>query len=160
MRSIYETADMDDTAPPNEDGERYIGPDVDFKTGELVCPICHKPYSECECNKRDYLHTDDVPEDIGLQKRGTKTEADMDFFKNLDDLLLEEYLGSPTKPEVNQTVSDTPTKKSFSEAYFDYVNRNPLPIKTSHDIERKSNQPTLMKVLYLDHVSAKKSSIR
>lgn len=150
---------MDDTAPTDKNGERYTGPDVDTKTGELICPICGKPYSECPHNEADL---NEPIKDLDAEKRGVgaKKEESMNFLSDLSDLLLEEF----NTPKVIQEDKKVETKKvsekkTVIESYADRLKHEPR-LTRSFDMPVSSNKMSLNKALYQDHLMAKKSSIR
>lgn len=161
---LRETGDMSATAPPDPNGERYTGPDVK-PDGNLICPICGKPYDECTCEKDTLRSPDNAIDNPLLARMGNvpQKEAYMDPLDELNGLLLEEYLGSPSvggteKPVTTQeAVPDgiTPGHRSFSEQFYDYMKRH------GDDIDRKPSDGPLkpsnnkMRAFYEDHFHTK-----
>ena len=162
MVSLKETSDMSDTAPPNANGARYIGPPVN-KDGELVCPKCGKLYSECECSDDEDIHSTDIPDDLEQVKKGQVPvkEAYMDFSDNLSELLLEEFLSDPTEVTPAPTAVVAEERQTFSEQYLSYTQKqgDQLGRKPSDAPVGASHNP-MIKLLYSDHMPPKKHFIR
>jgi uncharacterized Zn finger protein (UPF0148 family) len=121
IKLINETGNLNDTAPLDASGERYVGPNVDQKTGKLICPKCGKSYEECKCdNPENTVHSKNIPDDLQGIKMGNvsdeKKEAVMDFFDGLDDLLLEEFRTKKVDEASTKTSSDTASKTSTKTA--------------------------------------------
>jgi len=163
MASLKETADMDDTAPVNANGARYVGPPIDPKTGELKCPRCGKMYAECDCNDDADVHSDNIPDDLEPIKRGQGAvkEDYMDFSDNLSELLLEEFLSDPTQREPAPVAVVAEEKQTFVEQYLAYAQKqgDQLGRKPS-DAPVKSSHNPMMKLLYSDHMPPKKHFLR
>jgi uncharacterized Zn finger protein (UPF0148 family) len=151
MYGLFETGDMDATAPRDPNGERYEGYPVN-KDGRLFCPVCGNLVSECTCkeDKRLDIHTSDLPDEkqpalMGnvpqetpedklrrtknskTKKENTEEETDegtMDYFGELDTLLLEEYLGNPDTKQDTAVSTSSKTVSKFTEQFYDYMERN------------------------------------
>jgi hypothetical protein len=170
MAKLVETGNMNDTAPLDSNGERYVGPEVDSTTGKLICPKCGKPYDECKCDDPETtVHSKNIPDDLQKIKMGNvsdeKKEEAMDFYDGLDDLLLEEFQTKKAekteepKPVEESMKNPTPEEvkvaKTFTESFKAYMERNGDRIdRKPSDVGTKPNSMT-KNLYYADHFHTK-----
>lgn len=172
MVKLTETGDMSQTAPMDLDGERYVGPDVN-KDGKVLCPKCHKPYSECKCdNPENTVHSGNIPDDIQKIRMGNsvspeeKKEEAMDFFDEIDKMMLEEFQVKKTEAEKpkpieesmkNPTPEEVKKAKFFSESFHAYMERNGERVdrKRSSVAVKPNTSSTFKNLYYQDHFHIK-----